>query len=168
MRAFARIVLALTALLAAAAEAQVNPREADPAQWLRQVYALYQRAQTDHKLDSEASTALVERRASRALAALIKRDEECSRKNDEVCALDWDFVIDGQDWEISQVQVGATEVVGDRATVTVSFVNMKTPCVNVYYFVREDGAWKVDDIETRPQGEKPTRIARLLRDYKGD
>jgi hypothetical protein len=43
---------------------------------------------------------------------------------------------------------------------------MKTPCVNVYYFVREDGDWKVDDIETRPKGETPTRIAQMLRDFK--
>ena len=28
------------------------------------------------------------------------------------------------------------------------------------------GEWKVDDIETRPKGEKPIRIAKLLRDSK--
>ena len=115
---------------------------------------------------ADVATDLVERRASRALAALFKRDADCSRKSNEICALDWDFIIDGQDWEISQVKVGATAVAGDKATVTVSFINMKTPCVNVYYFVREDGDWKVDDIETRPKGEKPTRIAQMLRDFK--
>ncbi len=164
MRAWVMTLLAL--LAAASAQAQVNPKEADPAAWLRQVYALYERAQKEDKLQSKASIELVEQRASKALAALFKRDEDCSKKNNEICALDWDFVIDGQDWEISKVKVGPTAIAGDKATVTVSFVNMKTPCVNVYDFVREDGVWKVDDIETRPKGEKPLRIAQLLRDFK--
>ena len=163
MRAWIMTVMAL--LTAGPSLAQMNPRESDPALWLRQVYALYERAQKDEKLQNQATTKLVEKRASRALAALFKRDEACSSKG-QVCALDWDFVIDGQDFEISRVKVGATQISGDKASVTASFVNMKTPCVNVYYFVREDGVWKVDDIETRPKGQKPTRIARMLRDFK--
>ena len=43
---------------------------------------------------------------------------------------------------------------------------MKTPCVNVYAFVREDGVWKVADVETRPKGEKPNSVAKMLRDFK--
>jgi hypothetical protein len=161
-----RVLGAALALLAAGgAQAQVNPH-ADPAVWLRQVYALYQRAQNNPALDSQVSDHVIVRRASRALAALFKRDDDCTRHFTQVCALDWDYVIDGQDWELSQVKVGALQAKGDRATVTVSFVNMKTPCVNIYYFVREDGDWKVDDIETRPKGEKPTRIAQMLRDFK--
>ena len=164
MRAWVTTMLAL--LAAGPGFAQVNPHETDPAVWLRQIYGLYQRAQKDEKLQAQATTHLVERRASRALAALFKRDAECSTKSNQVCALDWDFVIDGQDFELSQVKVGAAQVSGDKATVTASFVNMKTPCVNVFYFVREDGVWKVDDIETRPKGQKPTRIAAMLRDFK--
>ena len=160
-----RALAGLLATVFAAQAAAVDPH-ADPALWLKQIYAAYQRAQGADKLDAGVSTDLVERRASRALAALFKRDADCSAKSNEVCALDWDFIIDGQDWEISKVKVGALQVAGDKATVTVSFVNMKNPCVNVYDFVREDGDWKVDDIETRPQGEKPTRIAELLRDFK--
>ncbi len=160
------LVWAMAAVLAASAAPAQPDLRADPAVWLRQIYALYQRAQNDHALDPQATTELVERRASRALAALFKRDEDCSRKSNQICALDWDFVIDGQDWEISHVKVGPLQAQGDKATVTVSFVNLKTPCVNVYDFVREDGDWKVDDIETQPKGEKPTRIAEMLRDFK--
>ena len=48
---------------------------------------------------------------------------------------------------------------------TVRFRNFKTPCVNVYHFVREDGLWKVDDIETKQGAEAPIRIAKMLRDF---
>jgi hypothetical protein len=165
MRGIVKTALALlAALLAGAGEAQPDLR-ADPAVWLRQVYAFYQHAQNNPALDPQVS-GLVKRRASRALAALFKRDEECFRKSNKICALDWNYVIDGQDWEISQVKVGPLQARGDRATVTVSFVNLKKPCVNVFYFVRESADWKVDDIETRPKGEKPTRIAEVLRDFK--
>ncbi len=153
-----------TALLIASGAARAE--EVEPAAWLRQVYAAYERAQNNDKLDSQVSYKLVARRASRSLAALFKRNADCEKKSSEICAIDWDFVIDGQDWELSKVNVGAAHIVGDKATVTVSFQNLKTPCVNVYYFVREGGDWKVDDIETRPKGEKPIRIAKMLRDFK--
>lgn len=55
----------------------------------------------------------------------------------EICALDWDFVIDGQAWKLSQVKIGATVGAGDKATVTVSFRNEGDACENVYFFVRE-------------------------------
>jgi hypothetical protein len=39
------------------------------------------------------------------------------------------------------------------------------PCGNVYYFVREDGQGKVEDIETRQGSDAPVRAAKLLSDY---
>ena len=164
MRAWAMTIATL--LAAAPAPAQINPREADPAIWLRRIYDLYHRAEKNDALLPQSGVELVEQRASRAFGALLKRDEDCVKKSGRIYALDWDFFIDGQAWEISEVKVGATRVEGTRATVTVSFVNMKKPCVNVFSFVRENGVWKVDDIETRPKGEKPTRVAAMLRDFK--
>jgi hypothetical protein len=149
----------------APARAQVNPREPDPTVWLRQIYDLYHRMEKSSDPDAQPTYELVELRASKALAALFKKNKDCETKSNEICALDWDFVIDGQDYQLSNVNVGATVVAGDKATVTVKFKNMKTPCVNVYSFVREGGEWKVDDIETRQGAEAPIRIAKMLREY---
>ncbi len=113
----------------------------------------------------EQANRLIEKRASRSLAALFKKNDDCEAEQKGVCALDWDFVVDGQDWELSNVKVGAPVVGGDKATVTVTFTNFRTPCANVYYFVREDGQWKVEDIETKQGTEAPVRIAKLLSDY---
>lgn len=157
------VVMILTAGIVAAA-AEVNPRAA-PSVWLGQIYDLYHRAEKDSNLVTSAED-LIGKRASRALAALFKRDQDCFRKSNQICAIDWDFIIDGQDWELSHVKVGPLVVAGERATVTVSFNNLKSSSANVYRFVREGGDWKVDDIETRTAGEKPTRIAKVLRDYK--
>ena len=162
------LATALTAGLmgaAAAAGAQVNAREPDPAVWLRQVYDLYHRAEKSKALDIPSSTELFAKRASKSLAALFKRNDDCEAEGKGVCALDWDFVIDGQDWTLSNVKVGPIVAAGDKATVTVTFRNFTTACVNVYSFVREDGQWKVDDIETKSGSDAPVRIAKLLRDY---
>ena len=162
------LAAALTAGLtagAAPARAQVNLREPDPAVWLRQVYDLYHRAEKSPEMDIQSATELFAKRASKSLAALLKRDDDCTEKSKIICALDWDFVIDGQAWTLSNVKVGAAVVAGDKATVTVSFRNMATACVNVYFFVRENGQWKVDDIETRSGSDAPVRIAKLLRDF---
>ncbi len=154
------------ALVAAGAPAwaQVNEGEPDPAVWLRQVYDQYRRTQ-DADADKQPDFRIVVKRASKSLAALFKQDDDCMKRSGGVCALDWDFVVDGQDYRLSNVKVGVAIVAGDKAKVTVTFKNMSTPCVNVYVFVREDGQWKVDDIETKSGSEPPVRIAKLLRDY---
>ena len=149
---------------AAPARAQVNAREPDPAVWLRQIYALYHRAEKSSS-NIPSSTELMGKRASKSLAALFKRDGDCEVKEGGICALDWDFIIDGQAWTLSNVKVDALVVAGDKATVTVTFRNFTTACANVYFFVREDGQWKVDEIETKSGAEAPVRIAKLLRDY---
>ena len=162
------LAAALTAGLmgsVAPARAQVNEREPDPAVWLRQVYDLYHREEKASTLDMQSSTELFAKRASKSLAALFKRNDACEAEGKGVCALDWDFVIDGQDWTLSHVKVGPAVVAGDKATVTVSFRNFTAACVNVYFFVREDGQWKVDDIETKSGSDAPIRIAKLLSDY---
>ena len=150
---------------AAPARAQVNAGEPDPAVWLRQIYDLYHRAEKSRELNIPSSTELFAKRASKSLAALFKRNDACDAEGKGVCALDWDFVIDGQDWTLSNVKVGPIVAAGDKATVTVTFRNFKSACVNVYFFVREDGQWKVDDIETKNGSDAPVGIAKLLRDY---
>jgi len=154
-------------LLAATAPAlaQVNAREPDPAVWLRQVYDLYRRAEKTPSLEKQANDSLIVKRASRSLAALFKKNDECEAEQKGVCALDWDFVVDGQDDKLSNIKVGAPVVAGEKATVEVMFMNFSTPCANVYYFVREDGQWKVEDIETKAGSDAPVRIAKLLSDY---
>ncbi len=157
---------ALTAgllLSGATALAQSDPSAADPAAWLRQVYDLYHRAEAAPAL--QASDRLIRRRASKAFAALFARNAACETRGEGVCALDWDFVIDGQDYALSNVTVGPLVVAGEHATVTVKFRDFDTDCVNVYAFVREGGMWKVDDVETRHGSDAPVRIAELLKAY---
>jgi hypothetical protein len=148
------------------AAAQVNPGEPDPSTWLKQVYALYEKAQSTPALDGKATTDLIEKRASKTLAALFRKDAACSKRTQGVCALDFDFVVDGQDYKISKVDVGPTVATGDKATVTVTFRNFDADSRNVYSFVREGGQWKVDDVLFKSGSDEPASLAKLISDYK--
>ena len=159
-------MFATLAIPAAPACAQVNPGEPNPSVWLGQIYDLYHRAEKTKSLASKANTDLVEKRASKSLAALFKKERDCGRKTHEVCALDWDYVIDGQDWALSNVKVGAFESSGDKGTVKVGFTNLDATCANVFYFVRENGQWRVEDVETQSGSDAPLRITKILKDYK--
>jgi hypothetical protein len=161
------LAIALTGSAGAAAPPQVNPHERDPAVWLRQVYDLYQWAEKASEPGDKASYRLIVERASKSFAALFKKNDDCeTQSGGQICAIDWDFVIDGQDSTMSHVKVGAPVITGDKATVTVSFTNLNEACVNVYYFVREDDEWKVDDIKTKSGKDAPVWIAKLLKDFK--
>ena len=150
---------------AAMARAQTSTSEPNPSIWLRQVYDLYHRAEKSETLMAAATYDLVEKRASKSLAALFKKENDCLAEGKGTCALDWDFVIDGQDYKLANVKVGTLVTAGDKGTVTVSFRNIGTPCVNVYEFAREEGVWKVDDILTKSGADAPVRISKLLKDY---
>ena len=97
---------------------------------------------------------------------MLRRDLACEAQSHEICAIDWDFIVNGQDWELSKVQVGALQASGDRASLTVTFGNLKSTNRNVYEFVREDGGWKLDDVVSGQSGRAPIRISTVLRDFK--
>lgn len=146
--------------------AKVNVQEPNPANWLRQVYDLYKQAEGSPTGEVQATYRLIVDRASRSLAALFRKNDLCEKKAQGVCALDWDFVVDGQDSKLSAIQVGEPVIDGDKSTVTVSFKNFDDKCVNVYSFVRENGTWRVDDILAKSGKDAPVSIAKLLRNYK--
>ena len=80
----------------------------------------------------------------RQLEAMTQRSEA---RNEPI--LDFDPLIDGQDYQLSNLNV-ATEgmVENSHASVRASFTNMGRPTEIVYDLVWEDGAWRVDNIRT--------------------
>ena len=164
-----RALLVLTLAMAmglAPALAKVDKLEPDPATWLRQVYDLYVEAERTGTLGTEASMTLLEDRASKSLAALFKMNHACEKREaGGECAIDFDWIVDGQDEKLSHVQVGHSTVAGDKATVTVTFINLGAHCANTYYFVREAGAWKLDDLLVKQGKLPPNRLAKQLRAY---
>jgi hypothetical protein len=78
------------ALLMATGVARASPP--DPSVWLRGVYDNYHRSEKQPGSAEET----VAPHASRRFAAMLRRDVDCAVKSHEICALDWDFIVNGQ------------------------------------------------------------------------
>jgi hypothetical protein len=151
-------------LLGAPARAQFNPDEADPGVWVRSLYDLYKRAEKDETLQRSANYYLVVRRASKRLAGLFRQDDACKKRSGGApCAIDADFIVNGQDNELADIVVAPAAITGDKARVVVAFKNFNEKNRNVFLFVREAGVWKVDDIEMKSGDGRPGLLSTMLR-----
>jgi hypothetical protein len=76
--------------------------------------------------------------------------DEMSAKSEEseVPIIDFDPVINAQDYEISDFVVADPAIVGESATVAVSFSNLGEPQELHFELIRGADGWKIDDIES--------------------
>jgi hypothetical protein len=63
--------------------------------------------------------------------------------------IDFDFIYDGQDYEISELAIQPGRTAGGRVTVVATFKNFKEPKRLEYDLVREGGAWRIAEIRSR-------------------
>lgn len=96
---------------------------------------------------------------SRGLAKLFVADR-ARTSDDEIGTIDFDPVISGQDGEATNVRLGPLKGSGDRVELDVFFRNFGAVTLH-YTLVRENGGWKVDDIENR-KGEVKWGLRELL------
>ena len=90
---------------------------------------------------------------SQALQALYDTDAELAGEG-EMGAISFDPYIDGQDFDLTEFEIGAAGIAGDYASVDVTFNNFGEPRALTYELVREDGGWKIDDVvSTNPDNE---------------
>lgn len=97
---------------------------------------------------------------SKALQALYEHDEEITPEGD-MGAIDFDPFVDGQDYQLTDLSIGAPGIAGDFATVEVTFNNLGEPRALTYDLVFEDGSWKVDDVAST-LGDFPWRLSELF------
>ena len=144
--AFATIFLALTAAVSAQ---QYETPEA-------LLEALYEPYITDEFVEDDSVF------RSEALNSLYAADAENTPEG-EMGAISFDPYIDGQDYEITALEVGEPVIDGDKAKVDVSFTNFGEPRVISYDLVFENGGWKVDDLAGE-NGEFAYRLTEIFAD----
>jgi hypothetical protein len=134
----AGIVLAFTGMVVA------QPYDT-PETLLQAFYARYSVADFDFSDEAEFR--------SKSLQALYDADAQATPEG-EVGALDFDPFIDGQDWELSDLQIGPATITGDHASDNVTFKNFGEVRTLSYDLVKEDGGWKINDVQsTSPDNE---------------
>jgi len=82
---------------------------------------------------------------SAELQGLYDTDAELTPEG-EMGAISFDPYIDGQDYEITDFEIGAAGIAGEYASVDVTFNNFGEPRALTYELVLEDGGWKIDDV----------------------
>jgi hypothetical protein len=95
-----------------------------------------------------------DRLMSRELAALFARDELYQDEAGEMGNLGADPFLSGQDGEVKNLKISVTAPpAGGKALVTASFRSFKQPVSVRFRMVEEGGAWRIDDIVNRVEGQ---------------
>lgn len=102
---------------------------------------------------------------SEALQALYDQDAENTPEG-EMGALGFDPYIDGQDFEITDLEIGTPEIEDDSALVDVTFSNFGEPRSLTYELVDEDG-WKIEDVVSH-NPDNMYRLSEIFADAAGE
>lgn len=124
----------------------------EPTELLEAFYAPYLQGEVPEYDESQFRSA--------ALQALYDADA-ANTPEGEIGALDFDPYIVGQDFEITDFEVGAAGIAGDYASVDVTFKNFDYNRKLSYDLVKEDGGWKIDDV-TSNNPDNPYHLTELL------
>lgn len=129
---------------------------ADPEKFVTDVYKQYVAGQRSHK-DYSAPEDIYTAR----LAGLFEKDRRMAKG--EVGCIEFDFWVNGQDWNLSKVKVSSQNVAGhpDQRIVVAAFENLRTPMELHFHFVQQRGKWLLDDVESVKGPEKWT-LSKLL------
>jgi hypothetical protein len=85
---------------------------------------------------------------SKRLQALVDKDAKETPEG-EVGRIDWDVIVDGQDWQLTGLDITPVSKQEARAEVRAKFKNFDEKRDILYTLVLEDGHWRIDDIEER-------------------
>lgn len=145
---------AIIALISWNSEARAQS-QADPVATIQTIYQAYIKAGKDAAKSPNQYT-----RAwySKAIGARMDRLDRACKKRDDMCMPDADFLIDGQDFEIKNLQVKETARTGEKATVVANFRNFNTPTQLTFTLINENGRWVVDEMVTKRGG----RLSKML------
>ena len=134
------IVLAVLLVLSVGthpAHAAAAP-DSDPVSLIKAIYATY--------LDKNNDNPGLPHIYSKRLQALIDKDEKETPEG-MVGRIDWDVFVDGQDWKLTELKISEVSKSADKATVRATFKNFDSASNMLFDLVREDGHWRVDDVE---------------------
>ena len=132
--------------LALSAGAFAAPKES-PAQIVQKLYDAYQQPSV------QENTALFEDYASAELKALLAKDEQLA--GDEIGCLDYDFVIQGQDYDAESIKKTLKIKALDKDSVDAKFTNFD-PTTVIYKFACTENQCEITDLlEEDQETHKP-------------
>lgn len=146
----------IIALLAFALGALVSPVLAqsfeDPRALIESIYAPYLRDEVPDNYPTDQFTPTLK---------TLWDDMETRQNESEMAILDFDPIINGQDFQITDFAVADPLIEGDKATVVATFRNFSEPQEMHYTLLHQADGWKIDDLES-VAGEFTYRLSEIL------
>ena len=127
----------LSSVLALSAASRID----NPKNFVAEVYRHFVATQSTHSSYTPPDDIYTAR-----LAKLLRDDKR--KAKGEVGCLDFDFWINGQDWEITNLTITTAEEGPDRKTVIAKFRNTGDPQELHFDFRRNAGRWLLDDVHS--------------------
>ncbi len=142
--------IALAALLATMIAGPASAGEASDV--ISALYARYAKSGADADLGTMPDI-LDPKLYSKRVGKLLSSLKKACKNVQEICGPDFDFFIDGQDWEIKKLQISTLKESAGKATVEARFANSGLPRKITYILVNEGGRWVIDDLAAAKLGE---------------
>lgn len=153
-------VLGFAALPWSQPPAHAQQLDQEPLRIVRQIYAPY----IANRTNVPGALALLKPHAAPELRRLIDREDACVRRSGGgICALDYDVIVDGQDFEIRGLQVAAADARPGAMTARASFRNFGKPRVVDFSFALTAGEWRLTDIVIRDGNRRLSTILKANR-----
>jgi hypothetical protein len=120
---------------------------------VRGFYGPYLIKNPDYEPPSD--TDVIAAHATAHLKMLISRYYACENKTQDDCGLDFDVIINGQDWDLkAPPEVSAQQDKANEYIVSSRFESAGTANDVNFIFVNQDGQWLIDDVtQTDPSTE---------------
>ena len=136
-----RIVLAVVLAFALGAAAPSPQVDGDPVTLIAALYRTYQDIGP-----GEDGMPGIPNVYSKRLQALIDKDAKETPEG-MVGRIDWDVVVDGQDWQLTELKISQVSRSETAAQVRARFKNFGHQSDMLFELVLEGGHWRIDDIE---------------------
>ena len=139
-------------IIAAVAFATPAVAEMAPVDTIKALYQTYIDSQPGGALDKSVDIldpAIYSKRVDTLLAKLTK----ACKGVDGICGPDFDFFVDGQDYEIKKLVVKLLKGDAQKAFVEARFTNFKSPRSITFAMVNEGGTWVIDGLAAAKIGE---------------
>jgi len=113
--------------------------------------------------DTKSATDIIYPHATSRLKNLIDGMRECEVKSKGVCNLDFDVIIDGQDWTLKKLPaLAARPSAGGEIEIEAKFINDGMPMEVDYYFAHVGSEWQIDDLTGYDPEEGSWRLSIIL------
>jgi hypothetical protein len=155
-----RHALFISLVFTSAACFGADTKKSSPEDFIRSLYRFHQPGRETRDWFGDKQT--LSKYFDKELTGLFIKDDECVKREQGVCNLDFDPIYDAQDFEKKTTNLQIAPVVGQPDLFNVTFTNLGTRTL-VYRLTNTPSGWRISDIKY-PEGPSLKEI--LSREIK--